>query len=627
MQADSTSGGSGPGSQGNDEESAAGEKRWGFLPAIGTAKYHVLLAAVAILLLGPLGGITAAYMNFRLGTFVGGQVLAGILGSVVTYGYGPQGKHGANYMQTMAASVASMAAMGVLTQAMVWLGLPIPPAWQLIVYFMCIGMFGVGVGMMYTPMLVDRMQLAYPSGLAVANILRALTDKRLLKRSVGQLGAGTGAGFVASLAAEKVAAFSFLNKIGFSGSALGAGMIVGARIGVPAIIVGVIGQLMTPWLRQQGLLGPEDAFRKVGFLVALGTIMGAAIVDISIILYSAAKRLREKRPASAVPDAKGNMSTNRLFAWVAFWAVAVVVSGVVIMKVPVQYMLFAVALTFLFVMVNGISQGISDSNPISSAFVVSVLLMTVVGLADPGIGLLAGAVLLIATSVGCDMQQDRSTGWRLGSNRIIQFRYQVVGITMGAVCAVVITWLFMKAYPALSINTFANPGAADGWESTMTFKFVGALEGITKPNPTSTKLLMLGLGIGFVTEVLRKLIKNNAKYKAYRDGSKQGFVVDFVVDAVILPSPYASSYGGFVGFTTALWFGGGGVLGSSLNVAGDYMRKRKVEADKARGTPGEGDELPEDMSTVSLVGGGFIAGESLAALGIGIASLLAMFAD
>ena len=87
-----------------------------FLPPIGTAGYHVLLGAVAIFILGPLGGITSAYMNFSLGFFVGGQVLAGLLGSTVTYGYGAQGKHGANYIQTAAASVASMSAMGVLIQ-------------------------------------------------------------------------------------------------------------------------------------------------------------------------------------------------------------------------------------------------------------------------------------------------------------------------------------------------------------------------------------------------------------------------------------------------------------------------------------------------------------------------------
>src|SRR6185295_17501914 len=111
------------------------------LPPIGTPKYHLLLTAVAILILGPLGGISAAYMNFSLGFFIGGQVLAGILGSVVTIGYGPEGKHGANYMQTMAASVASMSGMAVLIQAMTWLGLPEPPTWQLVLFFTCIGMF------------------------------------------------------------------------------------------------------------------------------------------------------------------------------------------------------------------------------------------------------------------------------------------------------------------------------------------------------------------------------------------------------------------------------------------------------------------------------------------------------
>ena len=44
-------------------------------------------------------------MDMIIGT-VEAFVLAGILGSVVTFGYGSEGKHGANYMQTMAASVA-----------------------------------------------------------------------------------------------------------------------------------------------------------------------------------------------------------------------------------------------------------------------------------------------------------------------------------------------------------------------------------------------------------------------------------------------------------------------------------------------------------------------------------------
>src|SRR6058998_165279 len=144
---------------------AAGAPRFGFLPGINTRGYHILLALVAIFILGPLGGVTASFMNFSLGFFIGGQVLAGILGSTVTYGYGSEGKHGANYIQTAAASVASLSAMGVLIQAMVWMGLPQPPVWQMVLYMLCIGMFAAGVGMLYTPILVDRMQLTFPSGL------------------------------------------------------------------------------------------------------------------------------------------------------------------------------------------------------------------------------------------------------------------------------------------------------------------------------------------------------------------------------------------------------------------------------------------------------------------------------
>src|SRR6476646_957537 len=182
-----------------------------FLPRIGSPAYHLMLACVAILILGPLGGISAAYMNFSIGFYVSGQVLAGILGSTVIFPYGPEGKHGGNYMQTMAASVAGMCAMGVLIQAMVWLGWPEPPFWQIVMYMLCIGMFGCGVGMMYTPLLVDRMQLPYPSGFAVANILRALTDKDLLKRSIAKLGGGIGIGFLAGFASSKIAAVEALS--------------------------------------------------------------------------------------------------------------------------------------------------------------------------------------------------------------------------------------------------------------------------------------------------------------------------------------------------------------------------------------------------------------------------------
>ena len=583
-----------------------------FLPPIGTPRYHLLLGCVAIFLLGPLGGVSAAFMNFSIGFFIGGQVLAGILGSTVTLGYGPEGRHGANYMQTMAASVAGMCGMAVLIQARYWLGLPVVPAWQLILYYTCIGMFGVGLGMVYTPILVDRMQLTYPSGLAVANILRALTDKDLLRKSVAKLGGGILGGFVAGVASLQI---TVVANLGLSASTVGAGMIVGARIALPALVVALIGRGLTPWLVRIGWLDPGDPYRKIGFIIALGTILGAAILDIAMILLEAVRRLRSPAASAAPAEDWKRVNVFRLVSWVVFWGAAVVVTGHAVLGEPLRYLLVCVGLVFLFVLVNGISLGISDWNPISSAFVLTVFILAAIGLTDAGTGLMCASILLIACSEGGDMQQDRSTGWRLGTNRVVQFRYQVIGIAMGAVLAVVLAKLFLSAYPVLKIDQFGHHVAAtEKWQSAMTYKFVGALRGITTSQPHVLQALKLGILLGLATEILRKLLRRSARYLAWARDTRGGRIFDFVFDAFLLPSPYASSFGGFVELPTCLWWAGGGLIGSLYEVAMRRLRARRG------GAGGAG--VPADMSTTSLVGGGLIAGDSLAALSVGLVGLL-----
>jgi uncharacterized oligopeptide transporter (OPT) family protein len=582
-----------------------------YLPAPNTRKYHLLLGAVALFILGPLGGVTAAYMGFSLGFMVGGQVLAGILGSTVTYGYGAEGKHGANYMQTMAASVASMSGMAVLIQAMVWLGVPLPAPWKLVLYFSCIGMFGIGVGMLYTPILVDRLQLEYPSGHAVANILRALTDPRLLRRSIGKLGGGTAAGIGV---AGVVSHLPLLESLGVSASTLGAGLIVGSRIAVPALVMGGVGALLVPYLRVIGWLGPHDPFRKIGFLIALAMIMGAAAVDLTLIGIEAVRRLRTTTATPRPTAGSGGLSTGRLAAWVIGWGIALVVVATVLLQQPVGYVLFALALVFLFVFINGIANGISDSNPISSAFVVSVLLMSALGLQSTSVAMIAASILLVSCTVGVDMQQDRSTGWRLGSDRTMQFRYQAVGIAMGGVLCVVFAKVFMSAYPQLRVDTFTHPEARVGiWQSAMTFKFVGAIRNLGSLPAYKLKALEIGLGIGLVTEITRKLLARSGRYKRLLASGSVGFGIGWVMDAILIPSPYASSFGGFVDLSTSVWFAAGGVFTSLL-----------TGKSAARAPEERGDELPADMSTSSLIGGGLIAGESLYTLGAGIVALLSL---
>jgi uncharacterized oligopeptide transporter (OPT) family protein len=400
-----------------------------------------------------------------------------------------------------------------------------------------------------------------------------------------------------------------------SASTLGAGLIVGSRIGVPAFVVGVVLALLAPYLRSIGWLGHNDPFRKIGFLFALAMIMGAAVVDLTVIGAEAVRRFRSSTPATVEEQGRGGLSTKVLLGWVAFWGVALIFVATRVLHQPLGFIAFAIALTFVFVFINGIANGISDWNPISSAFVIAVLLMSALGLRDPVVGMMAANILLVSCSVGVDMQQDRSTGWRLGSNRTIQFWYQATGIFVGAVLCVVLARLFMSAYPVLTVDTFAHPEARVGqWQSAMTFKFVGAIRDIGNLPPYKVKALAIGLAIGFVIEVARKALARSARWRAYRESGRQGAAAAWVVEAVLLPSPYAASTGGFLELTTSAWFAVGSVVSSIVS----WLEKRR------RATAPSDEGLPEDMSSTSLVGGGLIAGESLYALVAGIIGLLAL---
>ncbi len=572
-------------------------RRWHWLPVPNTWQYHALLLVLGVCILGPLGGLTASYMNFSIGFFVGGQVLAGLLGSIVTFGYGAEGKHGANYIQTAAASVAGMSAMGVLIQAMVWLGLPQPPMWQLVLYLLAIGMFGVGIGMLYTPILVDRMKLVFPSGLAVANILRALTDPVLLRRSVSLLGGGVASGLVGGIAAAKVA---LLGAIDLSTSTFGAGMVVGARIGLAAVTGGIIGLVLKPYFVSIGWLQPGDPPRKIMFLIALGWIMGAAIVDMTLIFGRAVRRWRETASLPRTADAGvavhgwRRVHTMRLVAWSIGWGIAVIAIGHLVLHQPVLYLAVALLLVCLFALVNGISLGISDSNPISSAFVVSIVVLAAIGLRDPTVGLMAGTILLVSTSVACDMQQDRSTGARLGTDRVMQFRYQVAGIFVGALLAVAFARLFMAAYPVLLLDqtTMTEGQQPAQWNAAMTFKFVGILKSLTDDKPYQRTAIWIGVATGLAIEIFRKVVFASDRWLRYKE-TRNGRAVDFVLDSTVLSSPYALSFGGFVSLPTSLWLGAGGVVASLIDA-----RTASTRALSGKRTgPGDDAELPPDMTS------------------------------
>jgi hypothetical protein len=399
-------------------------------------------------------------------------------------------------------------------------------------------------------------------------------------------------------------------------STVGAGMVVGARVGVPALVGGLTAKALVPYFVSIGWLQAGEPFRKITFLIALGMILGASVIDLTLIFWGVVQRARNvlQEDTSKEVEPWKRTQISRLLLWVVCWGAGVVWVGTHLLGQPPGYLAFALLLVFVFALVNGISQGLTDWNPISSAFVVTVLLMAMLGLKDVTIGLMAASALLIAISVGSDMQQDRSTGRRLGTNRTYQFRYQVAGIVVGAIGAVGFAKLFMAAYPVLLKDQTLMSASAQPvqWTSAMTYKFVGTLRTLTQPRPYQRTAVAVGIALGFATELLRKLIASNRRYRDYAKRGGVGGAVDFSIFAVILPSPYASSFGGFVNLSTSCWFAAGAILGDAV----EWLIKLRGGV---RAEP-----LPSDMSVTSLIGGGLIAGDAIAALAVGVYGLISV---
>ena len=151
---------------------------------------------------------------------------------------------------------------------------------------------------------------------------------------------------------------------------------------------------------------------------------------------------------------------------------------------------------------------------------------------------------------------------------------------MGAVLAVAFAKLFMAAYPVLLQDQTvmkADQQPAE-WSAAMTYKFVGVLRSLTDDKPFQRIAIGIGIAIGLALEGLRKLIMSRAAYRRLAAGGRRGQAIDFAVDAVLLPSPYAFSFGGFVNLPTSLWFGAGSVVSSLLEATRRRRRTTGIAA-------------------------------------------------
>ena len=233
--------------------------------------------------------------------------------------------------------------------------------------------------------------------------------------------------------------------------------------------------------------------------------------------------------------------------------------------------------------------------------------------------MMAASVLLVSTIVGVDMQQDRSTGWRLGSKRAIQFRYQAAGIAMGAVLCVVLAKLFMSAYPVLTHRHLRPPRSEGRHLAVGDDLQVRGRDPRHRPprRPTRSRRWRSAWRSAWSSRWRGAALAASARYQRLIESGSRGFAIGWIVDAILLSQPVRVVDGRLPRPRGAA--SGSQAAASSARCSPGKRAARKQQPEVP---PEGGRRLPADMSTTSLVGGGLIAGESLYALGAGIASLL-----
>ena len=215
-----------------------------------------------------------------------------------------------------------------------------PPAWQLMLFISCVGMFGVGAGdaLHPHPRRPDEARLPVRATPSPTSSVRSPTRRCSSARC----------------AASPPAPGSARSAAGSSTASRGL-----ARAGCrcPTWAQGSSSARASPcpprwWVSSagwpprgsgaNGWLGANEPFRRLGFLVGLASIMGAALVDLTLIARQAIARARAQpsRRRDGSTSERGGFPTRMLIAWVLFWAGAVVLVATGVMHQPARYILF-----------------------------------------------------------------------------------------------------------------------------------------------------------------------------------------------------------------------------------------------------------------------------------------------
>jgi uncharacterized oligopeptide transporter (OPT) family protein len=480
-------------------------------------------AAVGGCVIGSLLAVTNVYMGLKTGWWESGSIIAAVLGFS---GLSALGRRGGlaptplenNLTATAACAVGAMpAAAGLLGSlpALQLMGVAVP-SWAVIVWGIALGALGVLAAYLLRQRLIIEEQLAFPTGVATAEVIAAMHKSGRVERpgraevllvsgliSMGVTWLRDARAWLPSVAFApfKLAglpASHFTWGVGFTPMLFAVGMMAGVSMGVSVLLGAVLSWgVMAPALAWKGVVdarGGYEAFAAWLTWPGVGLMVGAALVSLAAQARSLLGTARDLRGMGGITEGAGR--------WVVGTGLAACVLALVlgswVFGLSVPHTLMALALVLPLCAVCGRAAGQTDISPVSQ---MGQLTQVASGTLFPGFARLnvaAGSVVAgAAAQTGVSLWLLKA-GQVLRASPVRQLQAQLLGVLVGALVGVPAYLLLANAY-GIGSQVLPVPSAHQ-------FRVLAELseQGFSGLPPYAAQAAGIGFGVGAVLTLISR---------------------------------------------------------------------------------------------------------------------------
>ena len=499
-----------------------------------------LRAIVAGACIGALVAAVNMYMGLKIAFTEGGAILSAILCFALVRGFGGRLTILENNIgQTLASGAASLGIMVSVVPALIMLGQPLK-VFDTMLWVFLVSSIGVLFAVPLRKQFVVIDSLPFPTGTACAETIRSMhAQGESALRQARTLGI---TGIVSALLTwfrdgvpkilpeftmapfevGGVPAARLAIGIQWSPMLIGAGMLVGLRIGISLLLGGIVGWvILGPVLSNSGVI-ENPGMRAVShwtMWLAIPLMVSAGFVSFLVRGRTVVETFRSMRQARRATGG-GEVPFN-LWAWSTIVAtLGTALAMQLMIGIPFWMGIVAIVLSFLLAAVAVRAYGETDVSPVGT---MGHTTQIVFGALAPG--QLLPNVMTAGVTAGCantavDMMQDLKAGHLLGSTPWKQVAAQFLGILVGTLVAVPVFNALVGAY-GLGTDALPAPAAviwsgmakllSQGLSAVPPYAWiaivVGTVLGVLLGIPVSGKWKKylpsaLGVGIGIVIPVV-----------------------------------------------------------------------------------------------------------------------------